>query len=482
MDKSLLVQVVVKTGNQHVRCGTGYPIAPGRIITAAHVINDATADQVEVRWYHQSDTDGGFKRCKSIVWQHDDFDVVILDVECPESLKSRFGLLAESEPRAGALWESEGFPRVGQRNGAWQAIPMKGTTFSMGDQSELFDLVADAPPSVTHGWRGASGSPVFVDGKILGIIVRCPEDFANGRLSAVPVCRLLRDEAFRVAVELSDDQRRTLLIDEAIQLLAKSPESLRAMAQQLDLLDLQDPQKSSRNVIDKLLAIQSPPQILTMIVRAMYDLDKRQSKNAADILQEASHYIVPAALANSNVKQISVITESKVGRFGFKAKTKTFVEIAMARINGRKTEFRTVKAPTDYPPGKFCLLNPPVQGMDGTHDGFIRDFVAELSGMVGEDLLSDNQDENVEAINVELKAQFEINGWQYYYVFEYPIVEAEKRRRNEVASRLVKLFPQIAFIGLDCAETPREELDTVTRMMRILCRAAGIEYKPHGTN
>ena len=36
-------------------------------------------------------------------------------------------------------------------------------------------------------------------------------------------------------------------------------------------------------------------------------------------------------------------------------------------------------------------------------------------------------------------------------------------------------------IGLDRANVTEEELGTVSSMMRILCRAAGIEYKPHGS-
>ena len=49
MDKSLLVQVIVSLENSvdgdKVRLGTGYPVTSGRVITAAHVVGDATPEQ-----------------------------------------------------------------------------------------------------------------------------------------------------------------------------------------------------------------------------------------------------------------------------------------------------------------------------------------------------------------------------------------------------------------------------------------------------
>jgi hypothetical protein len=482
MDKDLLVQVIVNTGDEKVRCGTAYPIAPGRVITAAHVVGDAQPNQIEVSWYHQSKSERGWKPCKSIVWKRPDVDVIVLEVDCPNSVKSRFAVLGESEPRTDIRWESEGFPLVGKRGDDWVAISMKGATFSMGNQSELFELGVDSPPSSVNGWQGASGSPVFVNGNILGVIVVCPKDFANGRLSAVPAYRLLKDDSFRAAVELTEDEQRRLLVLETIQLLAKSREALQTLAKRLKVPELADDQKWSRSVVEKLLELGSPPQILTAMIRAMNDLDKQGLKGVADILEQVAYYVAPAALSNSHVKQITVIVESKEGRFAFPAKTKMFVEIAMARINGRKTDFRVVAAQTDMPHGKFCLSNPPEPGMDQEHDAFIADFVAELSRMIGADLLSDKQHENVRAINAELDAQFELYGWQYYYVCDYRKHEAERRKRMALAVKLDKLFPRIAFIGLDRADAPQEELDTVIRMMHILCRAAGIEYKPHGTN
>jgi hypothetical protein len=119
--------------------------------------------------------------------------------------------------------------------------------------------------------------------------------------------------------------------------------------------------------------------------------------------------------------------------------------------------------------------------MDQTGDRFVDAFVAHLSGMIARDLLSEELSENVRAINALLESRFDRERWQYYYVFEYPKNEAGRRQKTALAERLQKMFPKIAFIGLDCDKVSEEELHTVTRMRDFLCRAAGIEYKLHDT-
>ena len=69
--------------------------------------------------------------------------------------------------------------------------------------------------------------------------------------------------------------------------------------------------------------------------------------------------------------------------------------------------------------------------------------------LIGAELLDGDDAETERAINAELETQLEIDGWQYYYVFEYPQHASERRRRHELATRLDAMFPLIAFIGLN---------------------------------
>ncbi len=479
MDKSLLVQVVVslvKAGDeQRVRIGTGYPIAGGRILTAGHVIDNATIDKIEVSWYHHL-ADRSWKKCTSIEWDgRPEFDAVILNVDCPEGLQTRFGFLAESDPLTNQIWESQGFPLVGERGAV--ATPLKGTTFSMGPADNHFELGIDHSTTLQNGWQGASGSPVFIDGKILGYIVLCPDNFGNGRFRALPVSRLRKDEKFRQAAKLTEDAQRKTLVDAAIARLAASKVALEALAK---TISVHLPMVSSRQVVEKLMEISSPVEMLNTMIREMNKLDKRQEKAAADCIEQVAYLLIPATLADSRVKEIKMVLHLGHTHVPFNAKTKAMVETAIARINGREIKFRPVASATDNARGVFCLEDPPEEGMDGDGEKFIANFVDALSTMVGADLRGGTREEMTRAINAQLQADFDIDRWQYYYVFEYPEQEQERQVRFSLAQKLDKLFPLLAIVGLDRSDSHADEINLVTRMMRILCRAAGIEYKPYG--
>ena len=482
MDKSLLVQVIVNLDDagdkQKVHHGTGYPIAGGRVLTAGHVIGNATIDKIEFSWYHHI-SDQDWKKCTRIVWDgRPEIDAVVLEADCPEGLNSRFGLLWECEPESDQSWESEGFPLVGKRGAV--STPLKGTTYSMGPADNHFHLGIDHATTMQNGWRGASGSPVFVDGKILGLIVLSPDNFGNGRFQALPVARLLKNEKFREAAGLTEDDQRKTLVSGAIDRLATSKVALETLAKALSV-QLSDKSKDScRLVIEKLMEQPSAAQMLNAMIREMNKLDKKQDKAGADCIEQVAYLLIPASLSLSRVKEISMVMQFGDTHVAFNAKTKAMVETAIARINGREIKFRTLASATDKARGVFCLEEPPEEGMDEDGEKFIDNFVVSLSTMVGEDLLGRTRDTKIRAINSKLEFDFARDGWQYYYVFEYPKQDQERKVRFALAQKLAKLFPRLAVVGLDRSDSHDEENDLVLRMNWILCRAAGIEYKPHG--
>jgi TIR domain-containing protein len=281
---------------------------------------------------------------------------------------------------------------------------------------------------------------------------------------------------------LTGKQQRELLVSAAVASLATSSDSLRALANRLKVSVHPDDRKCARTIVDRLLEEKSPPKILTPMIKAINDLNREQASSGVGVIEDVACCVIPAALTDSHVQQMTIVADLKSGKYEFQARTRMFVELAMARISARRAKFRDLSGPKDIPVGRFCLAAPPEAGMDKTHDRFIQDFVDGLSGMIGAELLDGDEAETVRAINAELETQLEIDGWQYYYVFEYPQHESERRRRHELAARLDAMFPLIAFIGLNRAEPSEEEFATVSRMMRLLCHAAGIEYEPHGPN
>jgi hypothetical protein len=40
------------------------------------------------------------------------------------------------------------------------------------------------------------------------------------------------------------------------------------------------------------------------MLRAIDDLDRRQSKTAADVIEQAAYFVIPAALTDAHIKQL----------------------------------------------------------------------------------------------------------------------------------------------------------------------------------
>ena len=211
IDKNLLVQIFVPTSDPDGKgsIGTGYPVAPGRILTARHVLfpeNRVPKSLGEVRWYHLNGVLREWRPITNIVWQDVNMDVTVIECDFPGTVKT-YGMLTRSKPKTDARWESEGFAKVGKKEGGTcPPVPLKGATYSMGEQG-VFHLGVDDPAYQPSAWKGASGSPVFVDGKIQGVIVIAQADFPANRLAATPSFKLLNEPSFRQAIGWREPDR-----------------------------------------------------------------------------------------------------------------------------------------------------------------------------------------------------------------------------------------------------------------------------------
>jgi hypothetical protein len=204
--KSLIVQLFVPTAGNDGRIGTAYPVGPNVLLTAAHVIGDAKGNAVQARWWHQS-AESGWINCGEVLWdgrtQTPPVDVVLLRCEFPVPVRSEWGRVTDARPNDESQWSSEGFPFVGER---WtKPVPLRGLTHSLGDNSAHFHLSVSAGADTEEGWQGASGSPVFVNERIIGVIVTSPQHFNAKRLEAVPLFRLLANTEFRTQIGFIGD-------------------------------------------------------------------------------------------------------------------------------------------------------------------------------------------------------------------------------------------------------------------------------------
>jgi hypothetical protein len=103
-------------------------------------------------------------------------------------------------------WMSSGYPHAAAitQNGetARKTVGFGGLLYAAGGGGQgahELDLSVNAPPKA-NAWSGVSGAPVFVQGRLAGIIKEVPESFEGGRLAGVPATSLLSQPGFLMAL------------------------------------------------------------------------------------------------------------------------------------------------------------------------------------------------------------------------------------------------------------------------------------------
>lgn len=177
------------------KTGTGYLIACNRIATCAHVVEHATTGSISINFY-------GIKQEARVLRTNADSDCAILELNDP---------LADVQPlRLGgkcnwkATWDSYGFPSLARGAG----VTMSGIVSNPKAKDDRHAFVLElTSPEVAAGMaapiHGLSGSPVIVDGVVVGHLKRFLSDPENplrpayGKVYATPsdcVSNLLNDD------------------------------------------------------------------------------------------------------------------------------------------------------------------------------------------------------------------------------------------------------------------------------------------------
>lgn len=180
--------------------GTGYLVAPGLVLTAAHLLGDG--EVVVSRPAEETREDTG-----RVVWQrHDDqadAALVALGPASEPGLPPRFGVFVTT--RARQQVQAVGFPRLqkgadlrDQEHFAGELSPGTGAV------SQRYELTSTTPlppadPSRTP-WAGMSGAAVFSAGLLVGVVRQDRRAATGARLTATPLATLIADETFRAAL------------------------------------------------------------------------------------------------------------------------------------------------------------------------------------------------------------------------------------------------------------------------------------------
>ncbi|WP_158104714.1 MULTISPECIES: trypsin-like peptidase domain-containing protein [Streptomyces] len=194
-----VAEVIVALGEDRGRRGSGYLIATGTVLTAAHVVDDAVT--VAVRFDADRPAERTFQA--SVAWRHDGIHVAVLTLAGagPEEVSATpLGRVGEHD--AEVRCSAAGFPLHKLRDGDLRDGDARyrdlahvfATCPAFSNRREgTLELKVDVPPaSVGPGrspWEGMSGAAVFSGGRLVGVVAEHHTFEGPGRLAASHVGR-----------------------------------------------------------------------------------------------------------------------------------------------------------------------------------------------------------------------------------------------------------------------------------------------------
>ncbi|WP_328786199.1 MULTISPECIES: VMAP-C domain-containing protein [unclassified Streptomyces] len=203
MDPHRLVLIRSGTTGLRHRVGSGYLVAPRLVLTAGHVLRDgesgAYGEEIQVRVGHPGR--GQTLRTKAeLIWTHpQDLDVALLltddEIDVPGPV--RWGHPVDTAP---LRYEGLGFP-LASAEGGRDAEHLRGVLPPLSSGARgLYVLDQEPAPDLRDdgrkAWGGASGTAVFCEDHLVGVVIRDDRSYGNRRLRALPAHRFVQDGGF----------------------------------------------------------------------------------------------------------------------------------------------------------------------------------------------------------------------------------------------------------------------------------------------
>lgn len=518
MNKSLLIMICTPTTDGFAEIASGYPVGRGLVLTARHVLFPKDRDStqpIRVRWHYHGHKEAAewfsLNEDDLILPADDTMDVALLRLPDHDWRPERYGFLSEERPQSDMAWESEGFPHVARRKEEPKPASFGGKVYSKAKEETHFEMEETAHPDREAGWKGVSGMPVFVRGKILGIVKSIPEGFKAKRLHAVPAWQILQDKKVREALGFDErqarlDRYRSLLHS----LVSKHPDSFKPIASSLSTLKACSTTASVDQIIEGLLAA-SMDEVIDVFWKA-YDKAHQENKSEqAEILSRGVRVLLPALydfdvldgvkkqISDTELdglqKQISDGEEpsQRAGLVAIPAHLGTVAEIIMAGLDKREARFRPREnAETDYPVGEFSLPLAPEGGIDSSGSQAARDlqqhlaakftpgqekqFRKDVDGYLigrfykpekGQRDLSDDQ--KMTLVADYLADERKDNQPTFYFLFRLPKGEEEHARMRSMVEGIARDYSAIKCLSMnDTFEIIRAEHKRFNRFRKML--------------
>lgn len=203
-----VVQTRVPTSGGLYMFGSGFVVAPCRILTAAHVLARKGSRPAigEPCWVHPLERSPSQWLVGSIAWVDEVADAAVVEVPelAPEIEPATWGVLEGDKPLD---WIATGFPLAGLEAEERVEEAVYGTVAPNTERSaERLGLnVTSREPGGAEGqdgWGGLSGAAVLVDGAVVGVMLRVPARWQRS-LRAVRITAFHESDEFLAALGLS---------------------------------------------------------------------------------------------------------------------------------------------------------------------------------------------------------------------------------------------------------------------------------------
>ncbi|MEO1616734.1 MAG: serine protease [Planctomycetota bacterium] len=448
-----------KTGNN----GTAYPIARDRVITAAHVLDGRK--NAEIWWNQKEEAKRLDWREAKVAWDGADegIDVAVLQTEFPDAI-ANYAPLSLKPPQYKQPFESRGFAAIGKQEDDRKAVPITGEVIQYVKIDKEVSLGIQFGAEQEKDWKGASGSPVILNGILAAILANCPVGFSATRANAIPLCVLAQHHGFFDAIEFTADveqlkrireERRDVVVCRLEELLAPHKNVIQKLVLQLrqhdDTSELEKKTVVSEQAapLSRILVSVQPKTALEALLAATDSENPTLNSNEKELIREISQLVLPVTI-DTATRHLAKTNDS----FELKAISDAMAELAIASLESRSARFRSNHETDDLPTGLNKLPNSSLISGEGGDtwtiddqvNATIRHLAEKTPGVPKMELRYTELPEAIEILRDCLRELRRDQG-SLYYVFR-PSLEKEDSKKREIAIALKQKIQELAIIDM----------------------------------
>ena len=365
----LVCKIVATTVDGDYR-GTGYPITPNRIITAAHVVDAAVkvednaserdARQIKILFGgNETEVEG----LVSIEWSgaSSGVDVAVLRCELEAAWQPGHELLTEP-PKAFIEWYARGYTEYGESGRVGGKDAYYGRLMPFAEEEPVVALGCHEGLVSSQQWAGGSGSVAFLNSPTVHQALAVITDYQGGekqdQLIAVPLNYLLNSDAtregFRQAIDFGAYLQRERDLDQCITtmtdlLSALQTEGLARLVAEDVRQQFSEGDNSGIDLESNRFAHQTAAYIVKHVevmeaTGYLFNLSKQVDRRDAVTIQEMMDHLLSFKYAPDIVRRLQA--QVAYNQFGF-------VENAVAT----RTAAELIMAGYDQQPAKFVVLS-----------------------------------------------------------------------------------------------------------------------------